>query len=157
MIVVDTNVMARLVVGGEDGPEAAQLFEQDNEWAAPSLLLSELRNVLLGFVRRGAVTPEQAKALSDDASLILGDRIASVSGPLVIDTALECGLTVYDAEFVALARTLDVPLATLDVGLCHLAGNCGRGCVVAGTRELAQGTEMPLPRTRTNVRPWEHA
>ncbi len=67
MIVVDTNVMARLVVGGEDGAEAAQLFEQDNDWAAPSLLLSELRNVLLGFVRKGAVTPEQAKALSDDA------------------------------------------------------------------------------------------
>ena len=103
------------------------------------------------------MTPEQAKALSDGASWIMGDRIASVSGPLVIDTALECGLTAYDAEFVALARTLDVPLATLDVGLCHLAGNCGRGCVVAGTRELAQGTEMPLPRTRTNVRPWEHA
>ena len=103
------------------------------------------------------MTPEQAKALSDDASLILGDRIASASGPLVIDTALESGLTAYDAEFVALARALDVPLATLDVGLCHLAGSGGRGSVVAGTRELAQGTETPLPRTRTNVRPWEHA
>ena len=103
------------------------------------------------------MTPEQAKALCDGASWTMGDRIASVSGPLVIDTALECGLTVYDAEFVALARTLDVPLATLDVGLCHLAGSRGRGCVVAGTRELAQGAETPLPRTRTNARPWEHA
>ena len=157
MIVVDTNVMVRLVVGGDYGAYAAMLFKQDNEWAAPSLLLSELRNVLLGFVRRGAVTPEQAKALSDDASLILGDRIASASGPLVIDTALECGITAYDAEFVALTRTLDVPLATLDVGLCHLGGSRGRGCVVAGTRELAQGTETSLPLTRTNARPLEHA
>ena len=39
MTVVDTNVMARLVVGGEDGAEAAQLFEQDNEWAALILLI----------------------------------------------------------------------------------------------------------------------
>ena len=31
-----------------------------------------------------------------------------------IDVALECGLTAYDAEFVALARVLGVPLATLD-------------------------------------------
>ena len=32
----------------------------------------------------------------------------------VIETALECGLTAYDAEFVVLARTLGVPLATSD-------------------------------------------
>ena len=69
------------------------------------------------------MTPEQAKALSDDASLVLGDRIAGVSGPLVIDTALECGLTAYDAEFVALARTLDVPLATLDYAILQGAAD----------------------------------
>ena len=69
------------------------------------------------------MTPEQAKALSDGASWTMGDRIASVSGPLVIDTALECGLTVYDAEFVALARTLDVPLATLDNAILQEAAD----------------------------------
>ena len=60
MIVVDTNVMVRLVVGGADGA-AALLLEQDPEWAAPSILMSELHNVLLGYVRRGAITPEQAQ------------------------------------------------------------------------------------------------
>ena len=60
MIVVDTNVMVRLVVGGADGTEAALLFERKTEWAAPSILMSELHNVLVGFVRRGAVTSEQA-------------------------------------------------------------------------------------------------
>ena len=114
MIVVDTNVMVRLVVGGEGGADAARLFEREPEWAAPGILMSELHNVLVGFVRRGAVTPEQAKAMSDDAAVVLGDRLASVSGRQVIDVALECGLTAYDAEFVALARTLGVPLATLD-------------------------------------------
>ena len=114
MIVVDTNVMVRLVVGGAGGIEAAMLFERETEWAAPGILLSELQNVLVGFVRRGAVTSEQAKAMSDDAAVVLGHRIASVSGHQVIDVALECGLTAYDAEFVALARALGVPLATLD-------------------------------------------
>ena len=113
MIVVDTNVMVRLVVGGADGTDAALLFERETEWAAPNILMSELHNVLVGFVRRGAVASEQAKAMSDDAAVVLGDRIASVSGHQVIDIACECGLTAYDAEFVALARALGVPLATL--------------------------------------------
>ena len=76
--------------------------------------MSELHNVLLGYVRRGAITPDQAKAMSADAAAVLGDRIVSMEGPQVLDVALECGLTAYDAEFVALARTLGVPLATLD-------------------------------------------
>lgn len=114
MIVVDTNVMTSLVVDGPDAVDSAALLQQDAEWAAPGILLSELRNVLLGFVRRAELTPDQAKAMCDDASLVLGGRISSVSGSRVIDTALECGLTAYDAEFVVLARTLGVPLATSD-------------------------------------------
>ena len=114
MIVVDTNVMTSLVVGGEEGADSRALLEQDAQWAAPGILVSELLNVLLGYVRRGELTPEQAKAMCDDASLVLGGRIVSVVGTRVIDTALECDLTAYDAEFVLLARTLGVPLATSD-------------------------------------------
>ncbi len=114
MIVVDTNVMTSLVVDGENAVDSMALLEQDAEWAAPGILVSELRNVLLGFVRRGDLTPDQAKAMCDDASLVLAGRIISVSGSRVIDTALECGLSAYDAEFVVLARTLGAPLATSD-------------------------------------------
>ncbi len=123
MIVVDTNVMVRLVVGGADGEDAARLFEREAEWAAPHILMSELRNVLVGFVRRGALTPEQARAMSDDATVVLGDRVAGVSGHQVIDVALECGLTAYDAEFVALARALGVPLATQDNAILDRAAD----------------------------------
>ena len=114
MIVVDTNVMLRLLVGGQDGADAARLLELDGDWAAPGILMSELRNVLLGFTRRGALTPDQAKAMINDASLVMGDRIAEAGSVQVFDVALECALTAYDAEFVALARTLGIPLATLD-------------------------------------------
>ena len=63
MIVVDTNVMVDRLVGGENGADAALLFESDPEWAAPTLLVSELRNVLLGYVRRGDLRADQAKAM----------------------------------------------------------------------------------------------
>ena len=114
MIVVDTNVMTRLVMGGEEGEDAARLLQSDGEWAAPGILISELRNVLVGLARRGVMTADQAKAMSDDAVEVLQDRIVSVMDSQVIDTALECDLTAYDAEFVVLARTLGVPLATSD-------------------------------------------
>ena len=106
--------MVDRVVGGENGADAALLFEYDPEWAAPIILMSELRNVLLGYVRRGDLSADQAKAMYDDAAEILGGRITRVGGSQVIDIALECGLTAYDAEFVALARELGVALATSD-------------------------------------------
>ncbi len=120
MIVVDTNVMVRLVVGGAVGTDADRQYNRDREWAAPGILISELRNVLLGLVRGGRATAEEANAMSEYASEVLGRRIISVTDAQVIDTALECGLTAYDAEFVVLARTLGVPLATWDSAI--LAG-----------------------------------
>lgn len=106
--------MVQLVAGGDDGAAAQRLLRRDSAWTAPPILLSELRNVLVGFVRRGDITNEQAAAMSEDASAVLGGRIAGVSARQTITAALECGLTAYDAEFVVLARMLKVPLATSD-------------------------------------------
>ena len=113
--------MARLVVGGPDGADAARLLLQDPEWAAPPVLMSELREVLLGFVRGGSLIPRQAKAMCDDAAAVLGARVVAVPSDRVIDAALECGLTACDAEFVALARELGVRLATSDRSILQRA------------------------------------
>jgi predicted nucleic acid-binding protein len=137
LIVVDTNVMVDRLVGGENGADAALLFESDPEWAAPTLLVSELRNVLLGYVRRGDLRADQAKAMYDDAAEILGGRITSVEGSQVIDIALECDLTAYDAEFVALARELGVALATSDKAI--LKGAADVAVSVRNARDLAEG------------------
>ena len=123
MIVVDTNVMVRLVAGGEQAAGAVRLLRDDSEWAAPGILISELHNVLLGFVRRGAITIDQALAMSADARGVLGDRIAGAPGPAVIAVALEGGLSAHDAEFVVLARTLGVRLVTLDRAILDGAGD----------------------------------
>ena len=106
--------MVHLLLGGEHGENAEQLFERDPEWAAPVILTSELRNVLLGYVRRGDLTADQANKMCDDAAEALRGRTATVPSSHVLDIALECDLSAYHAEFVALARTLGVPLFTLD-------------------------------------------
>jgi len=114
MIVVDTSVMVRLVVGGRDGEEAARLLRIDPEWAAPAILTSGVRRVLLGLVRGGSLTTDQAKTMCDDAALALGGRIVTVPSARVIDAALQSGLSAEQAEFVVVARELGVPLATGD-------------------------------------------
>lgn len=117
MIVVDTNVMVLLIAEGPETTDATALVEKDREWAAPRILMSEFRNVLVGMIRRGAITSDRAKVMSEHAAAILGERITPVDSAQVVDVAIECDLTAYDAEFVALARTLDVPLVTLDGGI----------------------------------------
>ncbi len=114
MIVVDTNVMVRMVVGGPNSVEAAALRDHDSTWVAPSIVMSELRNALLGYIRQGVIALDRAVEMSRDALRILGNNIIAVESAHVLDVAIECGLSAYDAEFVALARTLGVPLVTLD-------------------------------------------
>lgn len=141
MIVVDTNVMVQLVAAGDETVAAVQLYRRDSAWSAPPILMSELRNVLVGLVRRGAITEEQAKAMTDDASAILGDRVAAVSGRQTIAAALECGLTAYDAEFVVLARGLRVPLATLDRAILSGAPDVAVSPAILAARLEGSGPE----------------
>ena len=109
----------------------------DPEWAAPALLVSELRNVLLGVraPRRHEVRTKLRRC-SDHAAEILGGRITRVGGSQVIDIALECDLTAYDAEFVALARELGVALATSDKAI--LEGAADVAMSVRNARDLAE-------------------
>ena len=127
MIVVDTNVMVYLVTGSEDnGDRAAALLRTDSDWAAPSILLSELRNVLTGFVRREWMALSDAKAMHDDALAILADRIGAVDGSEVLAVAASAGLSAYDAEFVVLARELGCELVSADEGILEAASDVAR-------------------------------
>ena len=127
VIVIDTNVMVYLVTGSTDhGDRAAALLRMESDWAAPSILLSELRNVLTGFVRRTWVELSDAKAMYDDALVILGDRIATVDGSEVLDVAASLGLSAYDTEFVVLARELECELVSADQGILAAASDVAR-------------------------------
>lgn len=120
MIVVDTNILVSLALRGEVGH---RVHLRDPEWAAPPIAMSELRNVLTGYVRRGTMPLDEAKAGSALIESTLGDRIHPVDGDAVLDAALECGLTAYDAEFVVCARALAAPLVTLDAAMLRGASD----------------------------------
>ncbi len=128
MIVVDTNVMVHLVTrSAEYGEKASALLRSDPEWAAPPILLSELRNVVIGFVRRDWVEMTQAVAMHDDAVALLGDRITTVDGGEVLDVAASLGLSAYDAEFIVAAEALRCELYSLDQEILSAAPELARG------------------------------
>ena len=86
MIVVDTNVMVYLLTGTGQATAATEALRTDPEWAAPGLLLSELRNVLLGLVRRDDLSMADALAIHEDAVAVLGERVVEVPGARVLET-----------------------------------------------------------------------
>ena len=114
MIVVDTNLLARLVLPGEDAALAEAVHRSDPEWIAPPLLYSEIRNVLVTVVRRGALRKEQAIAAATEAVIVMkGDEIP-VGTPDVLDLAVRSGCSAYDCEFVAVAKEHEATLVTGD-------------------------------------------
>lgn len=123
MIVVDSNVVVYLVTGRDLAPQAQQLLRQDPNWVAPGILRSEVRNVMVGLVRRGFVNLSDALGMVEDADAVLGDAVFDVEATQVVTTAAESGLSAYDAEFVVLARALGVPLITADSQILECAGD----------------------------------
>ena len=63
MIVVGSNVVAYLYLPSEHSARAEALLERDPDWAAPVLWRSEFRNILAGYLRREAISFEQAVSL----------------------------------------------------------------------------------------------
>jgi predicted nucleic acid-binding protein len=115
MIVVDTNVIAALVLPTSEHSDAAMaLLESDRDWAAPMLWRSEFCNILATGVRSGWLSEGQAfEALSSAEELMEGTDYGLPS-PQVLRTAIASGCTAYDCEFVVLAQDLGVRLITLD-------------------------------------------
>jgi len=117
VIVVDTNVIHYCWVRGQNTEIAQAVRQKDPEWHAPILWHSELRNVLTAYLRRGLLTRAQIIGILGIADQALAEREHILSDDLVLDVVASSALTAYDAELVALATALSVPLVTADKGV----------------------------------------
>ena len=114
MIVVDSNVLAYLYLPGEYTAAAEALLELDSDWAAPILWRSEFRNILAGYLRRKAITFEQANSLQREAESLLEGAEFEVESFAVLELVRDSDCSAYDCEFIALAMKLDTTLITMD-------------------------------------------
>ncbi len=115
MIVVDTNVVAALILPTSELTDAAmRLLAAEPEWAAPVLWRSEFTNILAAGVRNRWFDLPQALEAFETATDVIGDNQYMVPGEEVLKLAAESGCTGYDSEFALLARDLAARLVTLD-------------------------------------------
>jgi len=121
MLVVDAAfVVAALVDAGRDGTWADALLDGD-ALAAPHLMPVEVANILRRAVASAELTADAASLAHAD---LLALRIELFPYAPFASRVWELrdDVTCYDAWYVALAETLDAPLATLDVRLSRATG-----------------------------------
>ncbi len=114
MIVVDANILLYAMIECEATPLTQALKNKDPDWRAPPLLMHEVLNVLVTHERRGMLTLDQCRELLRGATAFMGAAEIAVNVELVLDMAARHRITGYDAQYVALAQTLDVTLVTED-------------------------------------------
>jgi predicted nucleic acid-binding protein len=123
-VVLDASVLIRSAVAHE--PPARDWVRAVEAGAVeghvPDIAYAETVNGLTTYVRADLVEPEVAAALlAEVVKLPLfphgHGRLARASLAL----ALEHGLSAYDASYLALAHSLDVPLVTADRRLARAA------------------------------------
>lgn len=114
MIVVDTNVIAYLLLPGDQTAAARAALRRDPVWAAPLLWRSELRNVLATAMRQGHLGLADALEVMELAAELVAGREFEVESAAVLRLAAGSRCSAYDCEFVALARDLRVTLVTAD-------------------------------------------
>lgn len=117
MIVADTNIVAYLLIGGDQTPAARAALLRDCTWVAPRLWRSEFRNVLAMYMQNGRLTLAQANHLMAEAEGLLGRTDFDVGGQDVLRLASLSRCTAYDCEYIALAQRLRIPLVTSDAQL----------------------------------------
>jgi len=124
MIVVNSNVLAYLYLPGEYTASAEALLEQEPDWAAPVLWRSEFRNILVGFMRRGSLTFEQACGLQREAESLLAGSEFEVDSLGVLELVRDSNCSAYDCEFISLAVRLETTLVTMDRKLLRAFPKC---------------------------------
>jgi predicted nucleic acid-binding protein len=114
VIVVDTNVLAYLLLPFEHSPQADKLFKRDPDWAAPILWRSEFRNLLAGYLRRKTLTFDDTLNIQAEAEALLAGNEHEVDSRRVLELVRDSDCSAYDCEFVALASRLGVRVVTMD-------------------------------------------
>jgi len=138
--VVDASVVvAALIDTGADGTWADQMLGSE-ALAAPHLMPVEVANVLRRATVAGHVSADSASLAHADLQDLRVDLFAYEPFAQRVWT-LRNSITACDGWYVALAETLDAPLATLDR---RLARSPGARCKFT----LPASSEPPSRRTR---------
>ena len=114
MIVIDANILIYSLIECDYSPLVHKLREKDSDWRTTALCLHETLNVLVTYQRREVLTLMQCRKLLDHADRFLQVAQCEVKMDTVLSVAAKYSITGYDAQYVALAQSLNAPLITED-------------------------------------------
>ena len=93
---------------------AQRVRVKDPDWHVPVLWRSEMRSILAGYLRDGSLSAVQTRRIMRQVEEALMGCEHLVASDAVLKVIEATQLSAYDAEFVALAEELSVPLVTED-------------------------------------------
>ena len=121
MLIVDTNIVAYLLLEGPMRAPARQLLALDADWHSEPLLLHELTNIMATAVRTQGIALADAQAALAHGQALLRDKLHGMPDAEVLALAAEHGITGYDARFLRLAQLHGTRLVTEDTRLRRAA------------------------------------
>jgi predicted nucleic acid-binding protein len=130
MILVDTNVVAYLLIEGDHTAAARELRARDPDWRSEAFLLVEFTNVLASSVASKRMTSSMAADFLGTAAALFDGKLEQMPHASVLASALRHRISAYDARFLAFAEQLGTQLVTEDARL--------RAAAPSLTRSLAQ-------------------
>jgi len=114
LIVVDTNVIAYLLIEGDRTNRARSLWRDDPDWRVPPLWRHDFLNVLATFAKRGGADLADTSQLWTRAVDTISPGEIDLDMSAALELAVTSRISAYDAQFITLARRLSVPLVTED-------------------------------------------
>jgi predicted nucleic acid-binding protein len=121
MVVVDCNVIAHLLLDGEQTPRARALLERDADWHSDSTLMIEFTNLLATAMRVRKLAPDEAAIAVTQAQGVIDPGLHAASHFEALSVARRCRVSAYDARYLVVARDLGVRLVTEDARLREAA------------------------------------
>jgi predicted nucleic acid-binding protein len=122
--VIDANVVVRAAVAAHEDASAwlIAVAEFRVEALAPDLIYAEVSNALARYVRLGRLLLDRAiELLGTFVELPISTTACRALAPASCSLAIQRGLTVYDAHYLALAEAEGAVLVTADRRLAEAA------------------------------------
>ena len=118
-LVMDASVLIKFYVPEILSDRAERLLakveKKDIDLLAPDLIYPEAGNILWKKQRLKELTRSEVEEITDAIlSLPLKMEASKPLLPLALDIAIACGITVYDAIYVSLAKVYETTMITAD-------------------------------------------
>ena len=117
MLIIDTNVVAYLLIEGDYTAAARLLHRRDDDWRSEAFIMIEFTNLLTASIAARRMNLVLAQRFLADATSLLHGKLGLIPHDSVLSLAVQYRVTAYDARFLALAQQLDRRLVTEDAKL----------------------------------------